>query len=101
MHSEKVPIYRRIKVKQALSRSGLPDIDYALNPYAGCYHGCIYCYARAYTRYKDAAQNWGQVIYIKENIVDVLRKEVRRKKKGIVGISTITDPYQPIEKKEM
>jgi len=101
MRGERAPIYRRVKVKQALSRSGLPDIDYALNPYAGCYHGCIYCYARAYTRYKDAAQNWGQVIYIKENIVDVLRKEVRRKKKGIVGISTITDPYQPIEKKEM
>jgi len=94
------PIYRRIRVKQALSRSGLPDIDYALNPYAGCFHACIYCYGRSYTRYRDAAENWGSVIYVKENLIDVLRREVRKLRRGVVGIATITDPYQPIEARE-
>ncbi len=92
--------YVRIKVSTALSRSGLPDLDYALNPYVGCYHSCIYCYARKYTRFKEVAENWGQVIYIKENLEDVLRREVRVLRRGVVGVSTITDPYQPIEASE-
>jgi DNA repair photolyase len=93
-------IIKRIKIKQALNKSGLPDLDYALNPYVGCAHACIYCYARAYTRYKEVASNWGQMIYIKDNLIEVLTREVKRLKKGIVGVSTITDPYQPIEEKE-
>ncbi len=93
-------LYRRIRVSTALSTSGLPDLDYAFNPYAGCYHSCIYCYARGYTRYSEVANNWGKVIYIKENIIDLLRKEVKAKKTGVVGVSTITDPYQPIEVEE-
>ncbi|RLF14035.1 MAG: radical SAM protein [Thermoprotei archaeon] len=88
----------RIYVSEALSRSGLPDIDYALNPYVGCAHSCIYCYAREYTRDKEVAENWGKIVKVKENIVKVLGKEVRRKRRGIVGLSTITDPYQPIER---
>ncbi len=92
--------YIRIKVRNAVSKSGLPDIDYALNPYIGCYHACIYCYGRAYTRYKEVANEWGKVIYIKENLIPLLRGEVKRLRKGIVGVSTITDPYQPIETEE-
>ena len=92
--------YRRIRVKNALSRSGLPDIDYAFNPYAGCAHGCLYCYARAYTRHREVAENWGQIVYIKENVLEVLAREVRRQKPGVVGVSTITDPYQPVEAQE-
>lgn len=94
-------VYKRVRVSQALVRSGLHDLDYALNPYAGCEHGCLYCYARAYTRYRDAAKSWGKIVYVKENIVDVLAREVRRRKPGVVGVSTVTDPYQPIEREEM
>lgn len=90
-------VYKRVKVEHALSKSGLPDLDYAYNPYAGCSHGCVYCYARAFTRYSDAALNWGRVVYVKENIIEVLEREVRRLKRGVVGVSTITDPYQPVE----
>ncbi|HDD26449.1 MAG TPA: radical SAM protein, partial [Acidilobales archaeon] len=86
-----------IRVKSALSRSGLKEIDYALNPYLGCYHSCIYCYARDFTRYEEVAKNWGEVIYVKINLLDVLRREVKRLPKGVVGVATITDPYQPIE----
>ena len=94
-------VYKRVRVSQALVRSGLYDLDYALNPYAGCEHGCLYCYARAYTRYRDAAESWGEIVYVKENIVEVLAREARHRKPGVVGVSTITDPYQPIEREEM
>ncbi|MCQ4153869.1 MAG: radical SAM protein [Archaeoglobi archaeon] len=92
-------LIERKKVSSALGKSNLPGLDYTLNPYIGCSHGCIYCYARLYSdpRIRD---NWGKIVVVKENIVDVLAKEVRRKKKGIVGLSTITDAYQRIEAKE-
>ncbi|WP_440059111.1 SPL family radical SAM protein [Thermogladius sp. 4427co] len=88
-----------IKVSKAISKSGLPDLDYALNPYLGCYHGCIYCYARLYTRIKEVSMNWGEVVGVKINLVEKLEKEVKYLTKGIVGVGTITDPYQPVEAK--
>ncbi|MET1128537.1 MAG: radical SAM protein [Thermoproteota archaeon] len=87
----------KVRVSAALTRSGLPDLDYALNPYAGCSHGCVYCYARLYTRYREASRSWGRVVVVKENIVEVLKREVRRLKPGVVGVGTVTDPYQPVE----
>ncbi|ABN69461.1 Radical SAM domain protein [Staphylothermus marinus F1] len=86
-----------INVKKALSRSGLPDLDYALNPYMGCYHGCIYCYARLYTWIKEIRENWGEIIAVKKNLINVLEKEIKYLRRGIVGVGTITDPYQPVE----
>ncbi len=87
----------KIRIKRALSRSGLSDLDYALNPYAGCYHACIYCYAREFTKMRDVAKHWGSIIAVKTNIVDVLRREIEKTERGVVGIGTITDAYQPIE----
>lgn len=84
-------------VKNALSRSGLPDIEYALNPYIGCWHGCIYCYARLYTRSRFVVENWGKIVIVKSNIVNVLSREVGRLKPSVVGVGTITDAYQPVE----
>ncbi|MET1160297.1 MAG: radical SAM protein [Thermoprotei archaeon] len=94
-----MPRYRVLftRVKQALTRSGLPDLDYALNPYIGCIHGCLYCYARLYTWHSEARNNWGSVVIIKENLLEVLDKETKRYPRGVVGVSTITDPYQPVE----
>ncbi len=82
---------------RAISRSSMAELDYALNPYSGCSHGCIYCYAMDFTRIQDAAQNWGQVVYVKKNLLNLLRSEIKTMKRGIVGVSTITDPYQPAE----
>jgi len=87
-----------IEVREALSKSNLPDLDYTLNPYFGCEHSCIYCYAREYTPDKEVSENWGNIIKVKKNLIDLLKVEVKKKRKGIVGLSTITDPYQPIEK---
>ncbi|MEL9940547.1 MAG: radical SAM protein [Ignisphaera sp.] len=84
-------------VSSALSKSGLPDLDYALNPYIGCSHGCLYCYARDYVPNREVVDNWGYVIYVKKNLLDVLEREVKRFRKGVVGLGTITDGYQPVE----
>jgi len=90
-------IIRYIKVKSALSKSNLKELDYSLNPYLGCTYACTYCYAPNFTPNKEASENWGKVVVVKENILEILRREVKVVKKGVVGVSTITDPYQPIE----
>ncbi|ADN50712.1 SPL family radical SAM protein [Vulcanisaeta distributa] len=89
-------IVREIRVKTALSRSGLPEYDYALNPYLGCQHGCVYCYAMDFTKGEPGIK-WGEVVYVKVNLIQALLRDIRRFKPGIVGVSTITDPYQPVE----
>ena len=88
---------REVKCKTALSKSNLPGLDYSLNPYRGCQHACAYCYVPNVLRIER--KSWGSFVDVKTNIPNVLSKELRTKKPGAVGISTVTDPYQPIEKK--
>ncbi len=83
--------------KTALSPSTLPGLTYSLNPYRGCTHQCAYCYVPNVLRIPR--EQWGLNIEIKTNIPVVLAKELKTKKIGVVGISTVTDPYQPLEKK--
>ncbi len=83
--------------RTAVSKSGLPEIDYSVNPYHGCLHSCVYCYAIDFTPETDASTNWGSVVYARTNIDSVLKKEIRRLRKGVFALSTITDPYQPVE----
>jgi len=90
-------IIKEIKCKSALSKSNLPGLDYSLNPYRGCQHNCAYCYVPNVLRIDRT--EWGKFVYAKSNIPNVLSDEIRKKKPGIVGISTVTDPYQPVEKK--
>jgi DNA repair photolyase len=45
------------------------------------------------------AMNWGKFVKAKQNIVEILAREIKRKPRGVVGVSTVTDPYQPIESK--
>ena len=90
--------YIEVGCKTALSQSGLPGIDYTLNPYMGCEHACIYCYAPSTLHYSGPAP-WGSFVNAKMDIPRVLERELRNKKKGVVGVSTVTDPYQPVEEK--
>ncbi|MGQ9515092.1 MAG: radical SAM protein [Thermoproteota archaeon] len=84
--------------RSALGESRLPGYDYCLNPYVGCSHACIYCYARSYAVRHGRTERWGSYVDVKQNIVEVLEKEVRgRLRRGVVGISTLTDAYQPVE----
>lgn len=88
--------YKEITCKNALSASTLPGLSYTLNPYQGCFHQCCYCYVPSVLHLSQ--DQWKQLVYIKRNIPLVLSKELKKKKPGVVGISTVTDPYQPIEK---
>jgi len=86
-----------ITCKTALSPSLLPGLDYSLNPYKGCQHACAYCYVPNVMRFNRS--EWGHFVDVKTNIPIILSKELKKKKLGVVGISTVTDPYQPVEKK--
>lgn len=91
--------YSNMNCKTALSPSKLPGLRYSLNPYLGCEHGCVYCYSPSTLRDEWMGLNWGKFVRAKQNIVEVLAREVKRKPKGTVGVSTVCDPYQPLEAK--
>lgn len=89
---------RLVQCKNAVSPSRLPGLDWAINPYRGCGHACAYCYAQDVTRF-EMSQPWGEIIEVKANLVQRLKRELERGVKGVYGIGTVTDPYQPLEKK--
>lgn len=91
--------------KTIINKVTSPDVgmEYSLNPYQGCEHGCIYCYARNSHEYwgYSAGLDFEQKILVKRNAVELLEKKLSSKKweaKPIV-LSGNTDCYQPIEKK--
>jgi DNA repair photolyase len=94
--------YQEVRCKSALNKvKGKAYMQWSLNPYRGCTHGCHYCFARRYHSHLelDAGDQFASVIFIKTNFVEVLRRELDRPswKKESVGFGTATDPYQPIE----
>ncbi len=90
----KIKVIRK-ECSSALSSSNLPGLDLALNPYTRCGHGCVYCYAPYVMR--TTPDEWSKNIMAKVNIPQLLAKELLRKK-GVIGLGTVTDPYQPVEK---
>lgn len=90
-------IIREIQVKSILSKSKVSD--WTINPYVGCQHSCVYCYAKFMKRFTDHKEKWGDFVDAKINAPELLALEVNKKKKGNVWISGVCDPYQPIENK--
>lgn len=86
-----------IQAKSILSKSQI--FDYALNPYVGCGHACVYCYAKFMKRFTGHPERWGEFVDVKINAPELLAREVKRKKVGRVWISGVCDPYQPVEQK--
>jgi DNA repair photolyase len=84
--------------KSIMNRSGIKGVDYAINPYTGCGHSCKYCYARFMTRWVHQGEEWGSFVDAKLNAVECLKNEAPRKRRGVVLLSSVTDPYQPAEK---
>lgn len=93
------PSVREIRCKSILNRSRIPGIDYAINPYMGCEHACVYCYSDFMGRFRPHPEPWGQFVDVKVNAAEVLRKQLKRAKPGLITLSTVTDPYQPAEQK--
>jgi DNA repair photolyase len=97
--------YRSHSTKSALQRvRGMP-FAWSLNPYRGCRHACLYCYARIYHSYLGFADpaDFDRVILHKSDLPTTLRRELKSRSSplgGEVAIGTATDPYQPLEAKE-
>jgi DNA repair photolyase len=88
-----------ITCKTLMGRSGIGSVDYAINPYLGCAHACVYCYARFMRRMGHKGERWGSFVDAKVNALDRLRVEAPRRSMGNVLLSSVTDPYQPLERK--
>ncbi|NND77771.1 MAG: PA0069 family radical SAM protein [Flavobacteriales bacterium] len=97
--------YLEIFPKTIISHFDSPDIGYyhSINPYQGCEHGCVYCYARNTHEYfgYSAGKDFERKILVKKSAPELLEKELRKKswKPELIMLSGNTDPYQPIERK--
>ncbi|MFM2099874.1 MAG: hypothetical protein RLZZ366_1413 [Pseudomonadota bacterium] len=91
------------KSKTILARNTSPDIpfDRSINPYRGCEHGCIYCYARPTHAFHDLSPglDFESKLFAKPDAAALLRTEISRKgyRAAPIAFGTNTDPYQPIE----
>ncbi len=90
-----------VVAKSILNRvRGMPFV-WSINPYQGCFHQCVFCYARSTHRYRelDGVAAWGSRLTAKVNAASVLRRELNRRswRNEEVAIGTATDPYQAIE----
>jgi DNA repair photolyase len=90
---------KEIFAKTLLTKTAIPGFDYCINPYIGCGHGCRYCYASFMKRFTGHPEPWGEFVDVKVNAPALLRRQLRRIRHGVVALSTVTDPYQPVEKR--
>lgn len=85
--------------RSILTKSRIPGADYCVNPYVGCEHACVYCYADFMARYTGHEEPWGTFVDAKANAPEVLARELAKsRKKGRAMLSSVTDPYQPVER---
>src|ERR1700694_4748873 len=93
--------YFEIVAKSALNRVQHMGFNWSLNPYQGCFHSCVYCFARAHAKLadRDPGAGFPARVGVKVNLPELLRRELssRTWKRETVAFGTATDPYQPIE----
>ena len=98
-------VYMRDPTRTIIATNDSPDIGFeaSINPYRGCEHGCIYCFARPTHEYLgfSAGLDFETKILVKEDAPALLREELNKKSwvPKTIAISGVTDPYQPIERK--
>ncbi|MBN2737221.1 MAG: radical SAM protein [Spirochaetales bacterium] len=87
------------KTERALSQTQIELADYVLNPYRGCQIGCAYCYARSNKSIGKLKKSWGEFVFVKENFIEVLEKELDglHKPPRRVLIGSTTEAFQPVE----
>ncbi|MDH3687040.1 MAG: PA0069 family radical SAM protein [Myxococcales bacterium] len=98
-------VYLRDPTRQILAKNQSPDVpfDVSVNPYRGCTHGCVYCFARPTHEYLgfSAGLDFETRILVKDDAPKLLRKALLspRHEPRLLGLSGVTDPYQPVEAK--
>ena len=90
-------VIKEKRARSILSKSGIPGIDYCINPYTGCSHGCKYCYATFLKRFTGHEEAWGSFVDVKINAPEILQRQMKNAPRGNIMISSVTDPYQPVE----
>lgn len=93
-------IIREIKAKSILTHSHISVIDLYFNPYVGCSHSCQYCcveYMKSFSGHTK--ERWGQFVDVKSNTLQLLKDEIHKGKNKNILIGSLTDAYQPVEKK--
>ena len=91
-----------VQTREILTRAtGFMDAyDFTLNPYSGCSFGCTYCYAAFFSQTRNDRDTWGEWVKVKENALELLARRRRGELDGkLIYMSSVTDPYQPIERK--
>jgi DNA repair photolyase len=97
--------FYRDTTRSVITVNDSPDVGFqaSINPYRGCEHGCIYCYARPFHEYLglSAGLDFETKIMVKEDAPVLLRKELSspRWEPQVLGVSGVTDPYQPVERR--
>ncbi len=86
----------KVNAKKAFTPTKIPGANYVLNQYIGCQHACLYCYAKFVCRWHKHGE-WGNWVIAKQNFPELVKKE-RERVNGKVYMSSVSDPYQPIEK---
>ncbi|WP_417432329.1 PA0069 family radical SAM protein [Kiloniella sp.] len=92
--------------RSVISKNSSPDIPFELsfNPYKGCEHGCIYCFARPTHAYlgHSPGVDFERLIYVKDDAAELLAKELSKKtyECKVIVFGANTDPYQPIEREQ-
>jgi DNA repair photolyase len=95
---------RKETAKSIIATNDSPDLsfDQSINPYRGCEHGCIYCYARPTHCYlgHSAGLDFETLIYAKTNAAELLERELARPayRPTTIALGAVTDPYQPAER---
>src|SRR5215831_5095054 len=90
--------------KSILVRSKLPGTEYVINPYTGCAFGCLYCYASFTGRFVGQPKRaWGDYVFAKQNAVALFETELRKLRGAgrapSLLLSSVTDPYQGVERR--
>ncbi len=88
-------VRKSLSVKSWVTPSKLPGVDYVINPYVGCPHQCLYCYAEFMKRFSNHTEDWGDFLDVK--LCNTPLPVKRLAGKNIV-ISSVTDPYNAFEK---
>lgn len=82
-------------VKTYLSKSKIPGFDFVINPYIGCPHKCVYCYAEYMRKFTGHPEEWGDFLDVKTCDAPLRPGKLFRMR---VMLSSVTDPYNPYEK---
>ena len=86
------------EAKSIITKSNIPVIDYVINPYTGCTHSCIYCYAEFMIRFTNhKGEKWGEFLDVKTFDFNKIKAQKYNGKRLL--LSSVTDPYLPLEKK--